>query len=337
MVVKQICYDEQTGRLILSDSDNNHYLCDIFGERKKEFKIGITGVATNRHFEKKNLKINFNEDVNSYLPMIRKFEGYSHFPSPKESAFFNIPNYEINTQARNRLIKTLKKHFTNSKVTADLFKKESPMRYEYLCAPLSKNEQSVKDKQLLLDKIEEYFEEFRKENKYKLNLMQKNPKIKALTRLKEYLNVNEDLKIINKRRFKAPTKQIQEKFNRLTWNLRGSKNAKNTITDNLTKNSQIKICPSNLEFKESDNISCISKESQNEIRYREQNLDIKLKGNLFLSKSLNREKAFIEGFNEYHKKEGGIIRKLKGRTFKTNSEFYIENINLLKKGMYFLK
>ena len=31
MVVKQIIFNEQLGRLILSDDSNNHYICDIYG------------------------------------------------------------------------------------------------------------------------------------------------------------------------------------------------------------------------------------------------------------------------------------------------------------------
>ena len=51
-----------------------------------------------------------------------------------------------------------------------------------------------------------------------------------------------------------------------------------------------------------------------------------------MKKSLDQEKKYINGFEEQIRKDEAIIRKSVGKNFKTNAEFYIENIELLKKG-----
>ena len=45
-LILNICYETETGKLILSDNYNNHYLCDLFGRIKTKFKPKVTGQAS---------------------------------------------------------------------------------------------------------------------------------------------------------------------------------------------------------------------------------------------------------------------------------------------------
>ena len=35
--IKNICYEMDTNKLMINDSENNHYLCDIFGRKRIKF------------------------------------------------------------------------------------------------------------------------------------------------------------------------------------------------------------------------------------------------------------------------------------------------------------
>ena len=51
-LILNITYETETGRLILSDNYDNHYLCDLFGRIKTKFLPNITGEAS--YIERKN-------------------------------------------------------------------------------------------------------------------------------------------------------------------------------------------------------------------------------------------------------------------------------------------
>jgi hypothetical protein len=36
-IILNICFNPETGKLVLSDNYDNHYLCDLFGRIKKNF------------------------------------------------------------------------------------------------------------------------------------------------------------------------------------------------------------------------------------------------------------------------------------------------------------
>ena len=35
-LIKNICYEMDTNKLMINDSENHHYLCDVFGRKKKK-------------------------------------------------------------------------------------------------------------------------------------------------------------------------------------------------------------------------------------------------------------------------------------------------------------
>ena len=54
-LIKNICYEMDTNKLMINDSENNHYLCDIFGRKKISFLPNITG-SLNRYKRQNLLK-----------------------------------------------------------------------------------------------------------------------------------------------------------------------------------------------------------------------------------------------------------------------------------------
>lgn len=223
-IIKQICYNPDTGRLVLSDSENNHFLCDIYGNKRKHFILGVTGVQN--HKGRKSLMPlqipSTNSASNSitsnsieYLPITRKFEGYSKFPRPLAPAFANIPNYEIVDKGKKELIEQLQKYFS-CKNAAHFFDVSNENKaLDFLTCDLNDFDSVEKDGVALLQLIENTFEEYKKQYKYKVNLLWKNPIVRALKNFKEVLQKNTNMKIINGRNLKMPDAKIKENYNLL--------------------------------------------------------------------------------------------------------------------------
>ena len=133
-IIQNICFDDESGRLILSDSNNNHYLCDLFGRKKKKFKPNVTGRASYLERKKlfplslKNSEIQKELDRTTkyvdYFPSTRKFEGYSKFPRPIAPPFCNIPDYEMRELKKRELIEHLVKYFSDDIAKKKYFKKK---------------------------------------------------------------------------------------------------------------------------------------------------------------------------------------------------------------------
>ena len=105
-VYKNLCYEMDTNKLMINDSENNQYLCDVFGRKKIKFLPNITGTINRYKYPVNNTSFfqstNFfpirnnttnNSNLNrlnntlnkkqiNYFPTTRKFEGYSKFPRP---------------------------------------------------------------------------------------------------------------------------------------------------------------------------------------------------------------------------------------------------------------
>ena len=134
-IIKQICYNPDNGRLILSDNLNNHYLCDLFGKKLTNFKQDLTGILSGRNRKKfepffsntfsKSFSNNNNNNYSDYFPTFRKFEGFSKFPRPLCPPFVNTPKHEIkNKSIKKNLIDVLSKFF-NSKQTNFIINKNN--------------------------------------------------------------------------------------------------------------------------------------------------------------------------------------------------------------------
>ena len=78
-LILNLTYEAETGRLILSDNYNNHYLCDLFGRIKTKFLPNITGQASYierknfnsaRNFQPKNKKENLKTEENTLIVIL---------------------------------------------------------------------------------------------------------------------------------------------------------------------------------------------------------------------------------------------------------------------------
>lgn len=80
----------------------------------------------------------------------------------------------------------------------------------YFTSSLSLTDDTSKIK--FIESIDKYIEEFREENKYKLDVLLKDKKIKALQKLKKIMMSNFGDNVIFGRHLPSPDKQISERF-----------------------------------------------------------------------------------------------------------------------------
>ena len=43
-LIKNLCYEMDTNKLMINDNQNNHYLCDIYGRKKIKFWESIDNI-----------------------------------------------------------------------------------------------------------------------------------------------------------------------------------------------------------------------------------------------------------------------------------------------------
>jgi hypothetical protein len=216
---KQITVDEQTGKLILSDSNNNHYKCNIYGDKLTEFLPYISGTITRQ--ERKQL-LNWKLDksyenpkvINQYLPTVRKFEGYAQFPRPLTKPLSTL----IKNKNNNEIIENILKAYNNEKVKK-CFDVKLNQGLDYLTSQLTVDA-SKPDRFRLIKIIDDYFEDYKEKNKYKLNLMDKDPIIRALRHFKKFLKDNETSDVINNRKLPTPPEKIKNTFKKITNDLK---------------------------------------------------------------------------------------------------------------------
>ena len=218
-IIKNICYNPDNGRLILSDSENNHYLCDLFGRKHPEFLPDLSGFINGR--QRKQLSpLTFSSTVSlpstenfiEYYPTIRRFEGYSKFPRPLVPPFANIPNYNLSDKCKLELIKQLHKYFSNNDAKELINKINENKGLSYLTCDLTEYDCSKEDSDKIIKTIDETFELYKAQNKYKLNTLKNNPVLLALNKFKEVLLRNNNMKIINGRLLKLPNQEIIDKY-----------------------------------------------------------------------------------------------------------------------------
>ena len=223
-IIKQICYNPDNGRLILSDNLNNHYLCDLFGKKLTNFKPDLTGILSGRNRKKfepffsntfsKSFSNNNNNNYSDYFPTNRKFEGFSKFPRPLCPPFVNTPKHEIkNKSIKKNLIDVLSKFFNSKQTNFIINKNNDNNGLNFLTDDLNEYDSIKNDSEKLLILLEKTFDEFKKNYKYKLNKLYNNPKFKALKIFEKFLKENPNKKIINGRELKSPNKTIYEKYN----------------------------------------------------------------------------------------------------------------------------
>ena len=64
-VFKQIYFDEISGNLMILDTTDNYYQCNIYGEKKSEFLPNVTGYDASQRMD---IKLNTNFKSSLYNP-----------------------------------------------------------------------------------------------------------------------------------------------------------------------------------------------------------------------------------------------------------------------------
>ena len=229
-IILNISYNIETGKLILYDNYNNHYLCDLFGRIKTKFLPNVTGQASytqrqnflsrNKNLQKKEL---FNRPNTSkplflgksgpvnYHPTTRRFEGYSKFPRPLSPPFSNIPDYEMKEQIKKDLIQNLEKYFSD-KTKNIILNKNSNLGLSYFTADLNEFDCMKVDNQRILDLINQTLNKLKEKNNITINKFNKIPIVKALTKFSTFLLANKETTIINNRQLSKPNSQIKKRY-----------------------------------------------------------------------------------------------------------------------------
>ena len=216
-IIKQICYNPDNSRLILSSSDNTHYLCDIYGNRKLKFLRGISGTSSTKE-RKKLAPLSINVSYSSipklkfysdYFPINRKFEGYSFFPRPIAPPFVNIPSFDLNNLCKRELVNQLQKYFSSDDDKVFLNNKGENIGLSFFTSDLNQFDSAKEDSKKLINIIDQTIQDYKEENKFKFNVTKKNPFVSALLKFKNVLEMNGSMKIINGKLMKEPNDNIK--------------------------------------------------------------------------------------------------------------------------------
>jgi hypothetical protein len=79
------------------------------------------------------------------------------------------------------------------------------------------------NKNKLIQSIDKFVADFKEENKYKPDVIDKDPQIKSLRQLKYKLLNNHGTSLINGRRLKSPSKEIKKQYQSVERLLKGKK------------------------------------------------------------------------------------------------------------------
>lgn len=164
----------------------------------------------------------------------------------------------------------------------------------YFTSSLKYNDQESKRK--LLKSIDKYIDDFKIENKYKPDMVNKDPQIKALKKLQFKLNSNDNTKLINGRRLPSPNKEVKKLFTSVEKLLKeGKKKEQMTEQINFLINNTInkdELSFSNYLF---NLFIIVSIESDSEKYHAEKELK-PFKGSKELIKNYKKEKDNLKGF-----------------------------------------
>lgn len=193
MIIKQIKFDDDTGKLFLITNNNEEYRCNIYGEPL---------IGTSRKRKQDNIVKNVRPHT-AYLPLSNKVKGAFQFPRPQVSALFNLDN-DVRKETKYRVENELKRHLT-TKQNESVFDKQE----KFLCnfnRPLSSNINRDKndiDKIILLidNTIKVYSSEYFNSGKSSIcNALKKFKQIlkENLIEKKNQLEPNEEIKKLYK-------------------------------------------------------------------------------------------------------------------------------------------
>ena len=186
---KQINELYDIGKLELVDYKGNITECDIYGSPKKKFLKDITGITSfKERLDKKLIKeFQFN-NKSLYIPKVINFEGSSMFPRPLSLPFVS------QAENPNKLINEVKKEGRAiTKKNKTIFSLKKPLKDKntipsFICQKIGKN--FPNERNYLIQLIDNFISEKKKEHKFEADYEEKSSNIKALKNYKKKLNEN---------------------------------------------------------------------------------------------------------------------------------------------------
>ena len=329
-LIKNICYEADTNKLMINDSENHHYLCDIFGRKKKKFLPYITGMLNRNknqnlsqdkksltyfyttNFSTKNIStkkrnniatsgstsnnnILTNKKYIDYFPTIRRFEGYSKFPRPIAPPLANFPKHGIKEKYKKKLIDNLKNYFDDEPAKNNVIRENENIGLSYLTGDLNEYDTIKYDTEHTLRLIDKTLSNFREEYRLKLNMMHKNPNVRALNEYKKKLLLNKNSKIINGRVLDEPSEKIK-KNNKIIQSLIN----KTGLSSNKRRD---KYRLSNTHEKKGKSRKSSFSESKNDIKTEYKTLGVDKLNNIFKIKDFTIGKSIHMDFGSSQEKE----------------------------------
>ena len=252
-IIKNLCFDSETGRFILVDNQNNSYLCDMFGRQKNLFKRGISGIynrykAKNKlrpiliNSKKQNEKLlsplklqenyiipkqkNFNTIASdksiNYHPIRKRYDDRFGLPKPLVPPFFNENNIDFKEKNKNELIEHLNTYFSDDVCKNNISLGERAVKpgLSYLTIDLNDYKLCREDHKEILKLIDDTIEKYREQYKNKLSILYNNPIVKAIANFKKFLLLNKDVRIVNGFKISEPPKEIKEKNEIISHNIK---------------------------------------------------------------------------------------------------------------------
>ena len=265
--IKNLCYDTDTGKITINDSENNIYKSDIFGRKIPKFLPHITGLK-NRYnkneLEQKNLfrqkrvlnlkSISTNESLGNntninisrnkkgyinYTPVIRKFEGYSKFPRPRGPPFLNIPDYELKEKQKRKIIEQLNNYYSQDcSAKNDIKRKNENKGLSYLTKNLNEFDTIKYDINKLQKLVKNNLDEIKLKYHMKENLYKKDNIVKALSQFNKNISENKNSKTINGRILQEPDYIMKKYYKIINKAIKHKKNLtheKYNFKNNLKK------------------------------------------------------------------------------------------------------
>lgn len=112
----------------------------------------------------------------------------------------------------------------------------------YYTSSLAISDNSSKEK--VLKSIDDYILKFKEQNKYKLDLVKKDPKIKALRRIKRILTENNGDKLINARTLPIPNERVTRRLQDISnkSKLKRKKSEPQAATINNNEKDELSFC-----------------------------------------------------------------------------------------------
>ena len=252
-IIKNLCFDSETGRFILVDNQNNSYLCDMFGRQKNLFKRGISGIynrykAKNKlrpiliNSKKQNEKLlsplklqenyiipkqkNFNTIASdksiNYHPIRKRYDDRFGLPKPLVPPFFNENNIDFKEKNKKELIEHLNTYFSDDVCKNNISLGERAVKpgLSYLTIDLNDYKLCREDHKEILKLIDDTIEKYREQYKNKLSILYNNPIVKAIANFKKFLLLNKDVRIVNGFKISEPPKEIKEKNEIISHNIK---------------------------------------------------------------------------------------------------------------------